>query len=38
MNAITINVTEFMRDKTPFLFFQNDILPNLIEKKKEISK
>lgn len=35
MNAITINVTEFMRDKTPFSFFQNDILPNLIEKKKK---
>ena len=35
MNTITINVTEFMRDKTPFLFFQNDILPNLIEKKKK---
>jgi chemotaxis protein methyltransferase CheR len=35
LNAITINVTEFMRDKTPFLFFQNDILPNLIEKKKK---
>lgn len=33
LNAITINVTEFMRDKTPFLFFQNEILHNLIEKK-----
>lgn len=33
MNAITINVTEFMRDKTPFLFFQNEILPDLIKKK-----
>jgi chemotaxis protein methyltransferase CheR len=35
MNAITINVTEFMRDKTPFLFFQKEILPELIEKKKK---
>lgn len=35
MNAITINVTEFMRDRTPFLFFQNEILPDLIEKKKK---
>jgi chemotaxis protein methyltransferase CheR len=35
LNAITINVTEFMRDKTPFLVFQKDILPDLIEKKKK---
>jgi chemotaxis protein methyltransferase CheR len=35
MNAITINVTEFMRDKTPFLLFQNEILPSLVERKKK---
>jgi chemotaxis protein methyltransferase CheR len=35
MNAITINVTEFMRDKTPFIFFRNEILPDLIERKKK---
>jgi len=35
MNTITINVTEFMRDKTPFLFFQNEILPDLIKKKNK---
>jgi chemotaxis protein methyltransferase CheR len=35
MNAITINVTEFMRDKTPFLFFKDEILPDLIKKKNK---
>jgi chemotaxis protein methyltransferase CheR len=34
LNTITINVTEFMRDKTPFMFFRNEILPNLVERKK----
>jgi chemotaxis protein methyltransferase CheR len=35
MNAITINVTEFMRDKTPFAFFRNVILPGLMERKQK---
>ena len=35
LNAITINVTEFMRDRTPFLYFQNEIIPSLIERKKK---
>ena len=35
INAITINVTEFMRDKTPFAFFRNEILPDLMERKKK---
>lgn len=35
MNTITVNVTEFMRDKTPFLFFRNEILPDIIERKKK---
>lgn len=34
INAITVNVTEFKRDKTPFLFFRNEILPEIIERKK----
>lgn len=33
INAIAINVTEFMRDKTPFDFFMKRILPELSEKK-----
>ncbi len=35
LNAITVNVTEFMRDKTPFLFFRNQILPDIMERKKK---
>jgi len=35
LNSITINVTEFMRDKTPFLFFQKELLPDLIKRKKK---
>jgi chemotaxis protein methyltransferase CheR len=34
LNSITINVTEFMRDKTPFLFFQKEVLPDLVKRKK----
>ncbi|MEM0202459.1 MAG: protein-glutamate O-methyltransferase CheR [Archaeoglobaceae archaeon] len=33
LNVIAINVTEFMRDKTPFEFFMNKILPELSDKK-----
>ena len=33
VNAIAINVTEFMRDKTPFEFFMKRILPELNDKK-----
>lgn len=35
VNAITVNVTEFMRDKTPFLFFQDKILPDIMERKRQ---
>lgn len=35
INALTINVTEFMRDKTPFLFFRETILPDIMERKKK---
>ena len=34
INAITVNVTEFMRDKPPFMFFRNEILPGIMAKKK----
>jgi chemotaxis protein methyltransferase CheR len=33
INTITINVTEFMRDKTPFEFFLNKILPQIRDRK-----
>lgn len=36
INTITINVTEFMRDKTPFEFFQRVILPAIAERKKRV--
>jgi chemotaxis protein methyltransferase CheR len=35
INAITINVTEFMRDKTPFVFFKNEILPDIMQRKNK---
>ncbi len=35
LNTITINVTEFMRDRTPFEFFKRQILPEIAEKKKK---
>lgn len=34
LNALTVNVTEFMRDKTPFMFFREEILPDIMERKK----
>ncbi len=36
VDTITINVTEFMRDKTPFQYFKNIILPKIAEKKRAI--
>ncbi len=36
LDAITINVTEFMRDKTPFYHFMRQILPNIAERKRKI--
>jgi chemotaxis protein methyltransferase CheR len=33
INAIAINVTEFMRDVTPFRFFMEKILPEISEKR-----
>nr|WP_304364463.1 protein-glutamate O-methyltransferase CheR [Methanosarcina sp. KYL-1] len=35
INAITVNVTEFMRDKTPFMFFREELLPSIMERKKK---
>jgi len=34
VNVIAINVTEFMRDRTPFEFFMHKILPELSSKKR----
>lgn len=34
INAITINVTEFMRDKTPFEFFMKVVLPDIVRRKR----
>ncbi|MEM4279270.1 MAG: protein-glutamate O-methyltransferase CheR, partial [Archaeoglobaceae archaeon] len=33
IDAIAINVTDFMRDKTPFEFFMNRILPEMGKKR-----
>ncbi|WP_269849375.1 CheR family methyltransferase [Methanosarcina horonobensis] len=35
INTLTVNVTEFMRDKTPFIFFREEILPDIMERKKQ---
>ena len=35
INALTINVTEFMRDKTPFMYFREEILPDIMERKNK---
>ena len=35
INTITVNVTEFMRDKTPFIVFREEILPEIMERKKK---
>ncbi|MEM0332428.1 MAG: protein-glutamate O-methyltransferase CheR [Archaeoglobaceae archaeon] len=34
LDAITINVTEFMRDKTPFESFRKNVLKEIVERKK----
>jgi len=36
LNTITINVTEFMRDKTPFEFFMNHVLPDIARRKEKV--
>lgn len=36
IDTITINVTEFMRDKTPFEYFMKVILPTIAEKKRKV--
>jgi len=33
LNIITINVTEFMRDKEPFKYFKNVLLDDVVERK-----
>ncbi|MBP2029988.1 chemotaxis protein methyltransferase CheR [Methanohalophilus levihalophilus] len=33
LTHLTVNVTEFMRDKTPFVYFQKNLLPNVMERK-----
>ncbi len=35
LNTITINVTEFMRDRTPFQYFMKRILPEIAVRKSE---
>jgi len=37
INTIAINVTEFMRDKTPFEFLMNEVLPEIAAKKAKVS-
>ncbi len=37
VNTITINVTEFMRDKTPFEFLMKNILPEIASRKKRVN-
>lgn len=36
IDTITINVTEFMRDKTPFIYFMKVILPEIAERKRKV--
>jgi len=35
MNVLTVNVTEFMRDKTPFDFFRKKLLPEIVKRKSK---
>ena len=35
INTLTVNVTEFMRDKTPFIFFRKEVLPDIMERKNK---
>ncbi len=37
INTITINVTEFMRDKTPFEFFMKSVLPDIAARKSRVN-
>lgn len=37
INTITINVTEFMRDKTPFKFLMESVLPEIASKKRRVN-
>jgi len=37
INTITINVTEFMRDKTPFEFLMKEVLPEIAAKKSRVN-
>ncbi len=36
INTITINVTEFMRDRTPFEFFMKVVLPDIAKRKEKV--
>ncbi len=36
VNTITINVTEFMRDRTPFQFFMDHVIPTIAERKRRV--
>lgn len=36
IDTITINVTEFMRDKTPFEYFMKVILPEIANRKRKV--
>lgn len=36
VNTITINVTEFMRDRTPFEFFMQKVLPEIASRKRKV--
>jgi len=36
VNTITINVTEFMRDKTPFEFLMKNVLPEIASRKRRV--
>ncbi|AIG97916.1 Methylase of chemotaxis methyl-accepting protein [Archaeoglobus fulgidus DSM 8774] len=37
INTITINVTEFMRDRTPFEFLMKEVLPEIAAKKSRVN-
>lgn len=37
LETITINVTEFMRDVTPFEYFKKVIVPKIVERKSNVS-
>ncbi|UGV39932.1 protein-glutamate O-methyltransferase CheR [Methanococcoides orientis] len=35
IDTLTINVTEFMRDKTPFIFFKDNLIADIMERKQK---